>query len=401
MVDPTTAAFVASRLGSSAGVSGGASAGASVLPGVLAAGGSLLASGLSGLFGKKSQEKANATNLQIARENNALTEKMFNQQMDYNSFQNQRKMLEAAGYSPYSLFGTSSVSSSGVPALQQSSVVPEDYFANSLGQGVGNLASTIQMLSQASESNSKATNMQIQNAFAPSLLELQQTGMVSENNIKKAQSIIAQATQQDNVSIVGLQKQLMAIGVQIQDQELAQDIISTYLYRTYGAQKSKWEIAKMQAEAYKLFMEGKLTKSEISYLPTRIKAMLDQIKINEKNATTAAKQVEVNASRTEAQNALDFANASNINYILNTIKKTGSSVEAMKIYELQGLGDKAKYEALTAEEGVRYQQLVNDLLSEQITAAIRNNKWETVTKLFELAGKVMGGSFNYSIQSKQ
>lgn len=58
-------------------------------------GGSLIMAGgslLSGLLGSSSQSSANAANVQMQRETNALNEKMFNKQMDFNSLWNQKNL---------------------------------------------------------------------------------------------------------------------------------------------------------------------------------------------------------------------------------------------------------------------------------------------------------------------
>lgn len=95
--------------------------------GIIAGAGSLL----GGLFGSKSQSAANKANLKIARETNALNEKLFNQQMQYNwdmfHAQNayndpsaQAERLSAAGLNPY-LDGveTNMASGSSAPSAPQ------------------------------------------------------------------------------------------------------------------------------------------------------------------------------------------------------------------------------------------------------------------------------------------
>lgn len=86
---------------------------------------------IGGLFGSKSQSSANKANLKIARETNALNEKLFNQQMQYNwdmfHAQNeyndpsaQAERLSAAGLNPY-LDGvdTNMASGSSAPSAPQ------------------------------------------------------------------------------------------------------------------------------------------------------------------------------------------------------------------------------------------------------------------------------------------
>ena len=74
---------------------------------------------IGNIFGAFNQSSANKTNLAIARERNALTEKLFNQNIanqwkmwnannEYNSASAQRARLEAAGYNPWMLLNGSS-----------------------------------------------------------------------------------------------------------------------------------------------------------------------------------------------------------------------------------------------------------------------------------------------------
>lgn len=99
----------------------------------------------SGILGIKSQKSANKTNLAIARETNqanerinernaVLQEYLLKEQQRYNSFVNQRKMLEEAGYNPADLVANgassaqSGLASAPTPIPQQSAQVsPIDY----------------------------------------------------------------------------------------------------------------------------------------------------------------------------------------------------------------------------------------------------------------------------------
>lgn len=93
------------------------------------------------LFGKKSSDEANDTNLQATRETNALKEKHFQEQLDYTkatqqetwrredtSYQRTVADLQAAGLSPLAMNGTNDagavVNQPAAPDLQAGSVVP-------------------------------------------------------------------------------------------------------------------------------------------------------------------------------------------------------------------------------------------------------------------------------------
>ena len=146
----------------------------------LQAGGSLVGNLVGGVMGSKAQKEANKTNLQIANMNNQMSMDMFNRQLQYNSFQNQRKMLEDAGYSPYSLFGTSSVSAPLSPSLQQATVQPVDALAQTVGNATGNLAQIMSIFADAKLKNAQAQRQEIENEVLPELLEIQRQGGITD-----------------------------------------------------------------------------------------------------------------------------------------------------------------------------------------------------------------------------
>lgn len=124
------------------------------------------------LFGKKSTDSANKTNLKINQMNNDFNAReaqkardfqldMWNKENEYNSASSQRKRLEEAGYNPYmngaqagtaaGMSGTSSASASG--AASQVPYTPDF-------QSVGvNLASALKMMSEKKQTDIENLNM--------------------------------------------------------------------------------------------------------------------------------------------------------------------------------------------------------------------------------------------------
>lgn len=124
------------------------------------------------LFGKKSTDSANKTNLKINQMNNDFNAReaqkardfqldMWNKENEYNSASSQRKRLEEAGYNPYmsdaqagtaaGMSGTSSASASG--AAPQIPYTPDF-------QSVGvNLASALKMMSEKKQTDIENLNM--------------------------------------------------------------------------------------------------------------------------------------------------------------------------------------------------------------------------------------------------
>lgn len=124
------------------------------------------------LFGKKSTDSANKTNLKINQMNNDFNAReaqkardfqldMWNKENEYNSASSQRKRLEEAGYNPYmndaqagtatGMSGTSSATASG--AAPQIPYTPDF-------QSVGvNLASALKMMSEKKQTDIENLNM--------------------------------------------------------------------------------------------------------------------------------------------------------------------------------------------------------------------------------------------------
>ena len=148
----------------------------------LAMGGTSLVSNLiGGIFGNKATSNTNASNLQIARENNQtaidiasrnneLSQQMFLRQLEYASPSEQRRMLEEAGYNPnlYALGASAPAASS--PSLQQPQLNTPTLqaplsLAQSLtqfGQSVGSLYS---IAADADLKKAQSTNQKIRNDF--------------------------------------------------------------------------------------------------------------------------------------------------------------------------------------------------------------------------------------------
>lgn len=154
-------------------------------PSIIATGISSAASLLGGLFGGKAnqsaQDKANATNLQIARETNqnqyqmfheqnAFNERMYNQMQAYNTPAAQMQRYSDAGINPYIAAGNvqtgnaqSSLQSAQAPQLQMAQVAPAlgmgDAIQNSFSQ-IGNVVAQYAQnelaLSQAQKNRAEA-----------------------------------------------------------------------------------------------------------------------------------------------------------------------------------------------------------------------------------------------------
>lgn len=157
----------------------------------IALGGSaLLSSILGGIFGSSSQSSANKTNLQAARETNALNKQMFDQSIAYqnemfdktnayNSPANQVKLLQQAGINPGAVFGNGSFSdasmpsSPGIPSMVSGHVEPVDYswIPNSVDMGVNAYFNNQILNNQVVKGHSDAQIAKVQAEFDAKTLE--------------------------------------------------------------------------------------------------------------------------------------------------------------------------------------------------------------------------------------
>ena len=124
------------------------------------------------LFGKKSTDSANKTNLKINQMNNDFNAReaqkardfqldMWNKENEYNSASSQRKRLEEAGYNPYmsDAQAGSAAGMSGTSAASAAGAAPQVPYTPDF-QSVGvNLASALKMMSEKKQTDIENLNM--------------------------------------------------------------------------------------------------------------------------------------------------------------------------------------------------------------------------------------------------
>lgn len=114
--------------GAVSGAASGAASGSAAGPygAVIGAGIGAVSSLASDLFGSHSASKANATNIQLAREANAFQEKMWNKSNEWNSPVNMIEQYRKAGINPAFIYGSLQGNSSALGAVTPS-VSPYQY----------------------------------------------------------------------------------------------------------------------------------------------------------------------------------------------------------------------------------------------------------------------------------
>lgn len=102
---------------------------------VLGAIASPISSVIQGISGAISQDSANETNIQLARENRDWQEKMWSLNNEYNTPANQMKRIKEAGLNPNLMYGQGTVGNSSSPASGVSSprIDPVNYFQGLTG----------------------------------------------------------------------------------------------------------------------------------------------------------------------------------------------------------------------------------------------------------------------------
>lgn len=184
---------------------------------LIGAGGSLL----GGALGYFAQQKANATNRQIAWQNNMLQrelfernlgfqERMFHEANEWNTFKNQRKRLEEAGYNPASLFGNNASSSaspmngSSIPQMHVPTMMPEDALGRGVASAVGSGVGVLSALATARKDNAEATGKTIQNATEAAIRKAQLEQLGKQNEAKEIENAFQEGTFNDRMQAIHL-----------------------------------------------------------------------------------------------------------------------------------------------------------------------------------------------------
>lgn len=223
---------------------------------------------IGGSMQSDAQRQANQTNLQIAREtndlqreivaqNNELQYRMFNESNYYNSPANQRAMLEAAGYNPYSLYqnpsGAAALSQS-LPQLQQPQfavpqVMPETAFGSAIQSAVSQAANVLKTLNESREIKNRADIAELQkNTYQEEFLA-RIKGMVSDNEYKELNNSFLRSSLDDRINAVWLENQTKQINNSVLSQQLRSSVFEYELMRDFGYKLKQAELNKIVSES--------------------------------------------------------------------------------------------------------------------------------------------------------
>ena len=181
---------------------------------------------LGGIFGNSAQSEANETNLRIARETNAMNDRLFHEQLayqtsereatqEYNTPKNQRARYEAAGLNPYAMLGNfeagnAQMQSAPSPnAMQAAQVQPVDALSKAVGTIGSELGQSMVYAAQSDNINMDTQIKKIELTYKAAEKKVQIQNQLADIESKKSK------TAEDYQKIANLKTEL-----QIQDENL-------------------------------------------------------------------------------------------------------------------------------------------------------------------------------------
>ena len=320
---------------------------------IISGGASLLGGLFGGFSNKTAQDRANETNLKIARETNqnqyqmfqeqnAFNERMYNQMQQYNTPAAQMQRYTDAGINPYIAAGNvqtgnvqSALQSAQPPQLQMAQVAPAfgmgDAIQNSFSQ-IGNViaqyAQNELAMAQAKKTNAEANWVDRLNAA--NVLKLNSSSRLDDGqssllglDYKLKSDTLGNYIKLSDLSVINAEKTNEQLDVITQSARLDNALknIDLGIQSKYGEQMFKANLAKAIAEAF-------ATNASVRQRDA-------QIAIDRQNANTNAKNAETNRMNavTNRQNANTNAavGAAQIRGIIAGAIKTAEETSCIKI----------------------------------------------------------------------
>ena len=338
-----------------------------ILGAAISGGSTLLGGVIGGLFNKSAQKRANATNLQIARETNAqnyrifqeqqqFNENQFNRWLDYSTPAAQRQRYEDAGINPYMAVGqlqngtpSSALTSANSAPMQGAQVQPVqglgDALQNSIERAAGVFSSMISSIADADLKGSQKTGTDIDN---------QTRGRQNEANVQKTNSETAKTgaefrrTEQENSffdSTLEQRKELMNISVDTakkQKELLDQQVFQAQLQNSMS-NIDLGIASKYKDTMFKQNLANMLAQEFATY--QNVAQGWKHVNIEKQNANTNAYNAKTNRMNANTNAAVGAAQIQNL---VSSAIKTAEETSGIKIDNktkaqlnqtiLQGLG---------------------------------------------------------------
>jgi hypothetical protein len=293
---------------------------------IISGGASLLGGLFGGLSNKTAQDRANETNLKIARETNqnqyqmfqeqnAFNERMYNQMQQYNTPAAQMQRYTDAGINPYIAAGNvqtgnvqSALQSAQPPQLQMAQVAPAfgmgDAIQNSFSQ-IGNViaqyAQNELAMAQAKKTNAEANWVDRLNAA--NVLKLNSSSRLDDGqssllglDYKLKSDTLGNYIKLSDLSVANAEKTNEQLDVITQSARLDNALknIDLGIHSKYGEQMFKAQLAKAIAEAF-------ATHASVRQRDAQIAIDRQNANTNAKNADTNRMNARTNAAVGSAQ----------------------------------------------------------------------------------------------------
>ena len=381
-----------------------------ILGAAISGGASLLGGVVGGLFNKSAQKRANATNLQIARETNAqnyrifqeqqqFNENQFNRWLDYSTPAAQRQRYEDAGINPYMAVGQlqsgtpqSALTSANSAPMQGTQVQPVtglgDALQNSIERAAGVFSSLISSTADAGLKGSQKTGVDIDNKTR---------GRQNEANVQKTNAETGKTgaetrrTEQESSfwdSTLEQRKELMNISVdtarkqkELLDQQVFQAQLQNSMSNIDLGISSKYKEVMFKQQLANLVAQEFATYENVAQ-------GWNHVNIEKQNANTNAKNAQTNAAVGAAQIQNLVANA-----IKATEEATGVKIDNDTSRKIQKfLVDSAHSDAKTAanQAHISYNESVTSDRDQKHYNANNWNRW--ISGYIPFASGVAAGS---------
>lgn len=337
---------------------------------------------LGGLFGGKSNQseidKANATNLQIARETNqqqyqmfqeqnAFNERMYNQMQAYNTPAEQMQRYQDAGINPYIAAGNvqtgnvqSSLQSAQAPQLHTAQVAPAlgmgDAIQNSftqIGNVVAQYAQNELALSQAQKNRAEAgwvdrLNGAQFNKMSAETNNLQQQGSLLGLDYKMKSDTLGNYIKLSDLSVLNAEKTNEQLEVITQSARLENALknIDLGIHSKYGERMFVATLSKTLAESF-------ATNASVRQRDA-------QIAIDRQNANTNAKNAQTNAAVGGAQIQNLVSNAIKTAEETTGIKISNKYRNSLEQLSVDLLGNKVAVSSSDASRGTQRNVIYNE-----------------------------------------
>lgn len=345
----------------------------------LISGGASLLGGLFGGLSNKSQvDKANATNLQIARETNqqqyqmfqeqnSFNERMYNQMQAYNTPAAQMQRYQDAGINPYIAAGNvqtgnvqSSLQSAQAPQLHTAQVAPAlgmgDAIQNSftqIGNVVAQYAQNELALSQAQKNRAEAgwvdrLNGAQLNKLSSETNNLNQQGSLLGLDYKMKSDTLGNYIRLSDLSVVNAEKTNEQLEVITQSARLENALknVNLGIQSKYGERLFVATLSKTLAESF-------ATQASVRQRDA-------QIAIDRQNANTNAKNAQTNAAVGGAQIQNLVSNAIKTAEETTGIKISNKYRNSLEQLSVDLLGNKVAASSSDASRGTQRNVIYNE-----------------------------------------